>query len=456
MARSTKAKQFTPQMKLGQAGINMIERTCLDMQCTWNPTGAVDVGIDGYIEMFDRNTGDALGKHLAVQSKAVSSLANDRGDTFDFSCKPRDIAYWRQGNMPVLLIVSRPSTNEQYWVSVKDYFDDPERQSSSTVRFHKTHNCFSEASYGELAQIGLDESAGLYLGPVPKKETLISNLLPLTGFPVRIWVGASRFNRLEQIWPILRNASRRVSGDWILRGGSVISFQDLQEYPWTNICDLGTCEDFGVEEWADSDDPDRQRHFVELLNRALSAQLYPDVRYRRELDCYTFACEPEDAPLRIQYQSLERKSLKTVVQNYENTNAEGERFVWMRHLAFRPRFKRFDGRWYLEITPTYVFTWDGRRLYRFHEEWLSRIKQIERNRAVLSALALWADYLGNESPDLFRDPVLRFGRLMTVDLPVGIDDDSWSNKGPEEGEGETTEDEDVGDLFARFASEGTP
>ena len=71
----------------------MIERTCLKMHCTWNPTGAVDVGIDGFIEMFDRRTGNALGKHLAVQSKAVSALANDTGETFDFSCDPRDIAY---------------------------------------------------------------------------------------------------------------------------------------------------------------------------------------------------------------------------------------------------------------------------------------------------------------------------------------------------------------------------
>ena len=63
----------------------MIERTCLKMHGTWNPTGAVDVGIDGFIEMFDGNNADALGKHLAVRSMAVSSLANDTGETFDFS-----------------------------------------------------------------------------------------------------------------------------------------------------------------------------------------------------------------------------------------------------------------------------------------------------------------------------------------------------------------------------------
>ena len=442
-------------MLLGQEGIAMIERTCLKMHCTWSPTGgAGDVGIDGFIEMFDRGTGDALGKHLAVQSKAVSALANDSGETFDFSCDPRDIAYWRQGNMPVLLIVSQPSTNEQYWVSVKDYFNDPEHEGRNTVRFDKTRDRFSEASYGDLLRIGRDESSGLYLGPVPKRETLVSNLLPLTSFPRRIWVGESRFGNARQIMPILRNASCRVGDDWILRGGSVISFQNLQEYPWSNICDPGTCEDFDSEEWSDSDDPDRQRHFVEILRRALETQLYPTVRYRRDRDCYLFACDLKNAPLEIRYQSLAKRSTVQVVHKYQRTNAEGEEFVWLRHLAFRSRFKRFDGQWYLEVTPTYVFTWDGDRLYNFHEESLSRIKQIERNRAVLSGLLLWADYLGGDSTDLFNEPnALRFGPPTTVELPVGIDDDGWSAKGPEEREAEDTEVDGADDLLSLLGKE---
>ena len=454
MARAVKTKQLTPQMRLGQVGINMIERTCLKMHCSWSPTGAVDVGIDGYIEMFDRQTGEALGKRFAVQSKAVSSLTNDTGETFGFLCNPRDIAYWRQGNMPVLLIVSQPSTNEQYWVSIKDYFADPERESTNTVRFHKTHDRFSEASYGDLIRIGRDESAGLYLGPVPKQETLISNLLPLTAFPKRIWVGESRFSDVKKIFSLLRNADDRIGGDWILRSGSVISFQNLQEYPWTDICDLGTCEDFEVEEWADSDDPDRQRHFVELLNRALTTQLYPTVRYRRDQDCYFFACNLGIAPLDIQYQSLVNMSSMTVVHKYDKTNAEGHRYVWLRHLAFKSRFKRFDGQWYLEITPTYVFTWDGTNLYHFHEKWLSKIKQIEKNRAVLSNLLLWADYLGGNASDLFGSANLTFGPTQRLELPVGVDDAGWSAKGKDEQETAEAEDVHTGNQSWLFDQEG--
>ena len=62
-------------MGRGQKGINLIERVVLDMGCSWSPTGALDVGIDGYIELFDPSTGAALGKLLAVQSK----VSQDKG-----------------------------------------------------------------------------------------------------------------------------------------------------------------------------------------------------------------------------------------------------------------------------------------------------------------------------------------------------------------------------------------
>ena len=156
----------------------------------------------------------------------------------------------------------------------------------------------------------------------------------------------------------------------------------------------------------------------------------------------------------IKYQSLAKMSTVQVVHKYEQTNAQGKEFVWLRHLAFRPRFKRFDGQWYLEVTPTYVFTWDGHRLYRFHEESLSKIKQIERNRAVLSGLLVWADYLGSESSDLFGNSILEFGPPHTVELPVGIDDDGWSDKGPEEQEAEDADGAEKHDLFSLLDKEG--
>ena len=129
----------------------MIERVVLDMRSLWFPTGGTEVGIDGHIELFDQNSGTALGKMIAVQSRVRQSFANETDVGFDYYCDERDLAYWLQGNMPILLIVSRPENDEAYWVSIKDYFDDPVRRQVKRFPFrsprinstltHTAHSC---------------------------------------------------------------------------------------------------------------------------------------------------------------------------------------------------------------------------------------------------------------------------------------------------------------------------
>jgi len=89
------------------------------------------------------------------------------------------------------------------------------------------------------------------------------------------------------------------------------------------------------------------------------------------------------------------------------------------------------GNWCLEITPTYRFTRDGYILDRFHEERLKGIKRIEGNRAVLSLVLFWADYL-RPKKDLFESdlPPLQFGKLVSFESTVGIDDQDWLSRDP--------------------------
>ena len=52
--RSTqKPKTLSSQGLLGQQGVNFIEKIVLDMGSRWTPSGPNEVGIDGYIELFD-------------------------------------------------------------------------------------------------------------------------------------------------------------------------------------------------------------------------------------------------------------------------------------------------------------------------------------------------------------------------------------------------------------------
>jgi hypothetical protein len=68
-------KTISASSVTGQKGINLIERIVLDMESRWTPSGQNEVGIDGYIELFDPATRIALGLTLAAQSKVVNAIA---------------------------------------------------------------------------------------------------------------------------------------------------------------------------------------------------------------------------------------------------------------------------------------------------------------------------------------------------------------------------------------------
>lgn len=431
--RPHKHKILSREGLLGQKGINLIEHIVLDMGSRWTPSGPNEVGIDGYIELFDPSTGVALGRTLAVQSKAVSGFLNDSTDSFDYRCDRRDLDYWLQGNTPVILIVSRPASNEAYWVSIKDYFKDPEHRNSLNITFFKKTQFFTVDSHRSLLDIGRSPEIGLYLAPVPRRERLHSNLLLLENCPAKIYVASTDLRRPLEVWAGLRQTGREAGGAWILREKRLMAFYDLSEMPWSAICDLGTVEEFDTTEWSDSEDIDRCRQFTQLLNQTLRAQLAPTVRYWPDEDCYAHVRTIEEGPKKVGYRSLKRQSKISVVSKFKTKTQDGRTFEWLRHLAFRGQFRRIGEQWYLEITPTYRFTRDGHYLARFHEDLLKGIKRIEGNRAVLSALLFWAAYLRPRT-DLFeeRNALLRFGELRAFEIEVGINDRQWLSHDPKE------------------------
>lgn len=90
------------------------------------------------------------------------------------------------------------------------------------------------------------------------------------------------------------------------------------------------------------------------------------------------------------------------------------------------RFTIGDGKLFLELTPTWYFTFDGVHRYRFYEERLKGIKKLEKNASVLGQVIMWAELLSAE-PELFeyRYRFLQFGSLQTFGFPRGIIDASW-------------------------------
>ena len=139
---------------IGQRGVNLIERKVLELGYIWYPSGGVEAGIDGVIEIRDSSTGDVYNSIIQVQSKATErSFLAETPEGFDYLCEERDLNYWLQGNAPVILIVSRPDTDEIYWVSIKDYFRDLSLRRTRKVHFNKQRDKFDQTCKMALASL---------------------------------------------------------------------------------------------------------------------------------------------------------------------------------------------------------------------------------------------------------------------------------------------------------------
>src|SRR6266571_5128743 len=125
--RRARRKSVSRQGLLGQQGVNLVERIVLEMGSRWTPSGPNEVGIDGYIELFDPSSREALGLTVAVQSKVHSALATDA----------------------------------------------------------KSEQRFGADSFRQLLKIGAPKP-GLYLAPTRCHEVLHSNLLRLKDYPSEI------------------------------------------------------------------------------------------------------------------------------------------------------------------------------------------------------------------------------------------------------------------------------
>ena len=448
--RRRRPKAISAQGQAGQQGVNFIERITLEMGSRWTPSGPNEVGIDGYIELFDPNSRQALGVTVAVQSKVVTAIADVSKASFDYWCDANDLEYWLNGNTPVILIVSSPASHEAYWVAIRDHFKDWTPAASTRITFLKSQHRFDVGAFGQLLTAAAPNS-GLYLAPTRCSETLHSNLLALKVYPAKMFFAATECRTARDVWALLRKTGREVDASWVLWEKKIVSFHDLGDAPWSSVCDVGTSEAFATTEWSECDDAQRQRVFVQLLNQTLKAQVGPAVRYWPQEDCYAIAGPPR----KLSYRSLKRPSKITVVSRFSTTTADGRQFEWFRHLAFRGQFRLLAGSWYLEITPTYRFTRDGYALDRFHVDRLKGIKRIEGNRAVLSAVLFWADYLTPKETLFSRNPPpLQFGELTVFPCDVGIVDREWLSDDPEFARASTIEARGL--LLPDFEQGGDP
>ena len=213
---------------IGQRGMAHIEGVVLSMGFMFYPTGGVEAGIDGFIELRDEVTGAVGNLLLQVQGKATERqrLQAETDESFEFSCSEDDISYWMQGTAPVLFIVVLPEKNVAFWKSIKAWFCDPDHLKSRKIIFDKKVDLFTKDAKSAVMAVALTTVPGAIAPSVRIHEDLLVNLVGIS-FARTIYWAPTNHSTDKSFGAALRELSPKAGAEWIIRGKAVLSFHNL-------------------------------------------------------------------------------------------------------------------------------------------------------------------------------------------------------------------------------------
>lgn len=416
-------KKITKAAQIGDAGVALIHRRVNAMGFVWHERH-IDAGIDGTIELRDVGTGAMSNVHLMVQSKASDRpFPGESAKGFHYLCAEEDLAYWMKAQEPVLLVCSHPSDGEAWWAHVQSWFQDPVRRASRRIDFDKATQRLDDSAARRLMNLADPHGFAHTPEPAARAEELVSNLLAVTQRPEVIYV-ARCSARPKDIADALRQAGK-VHRDWTLREGKIYSLSHVDEMGLGDVV-AGPCDALDPSDLLSSASADDHRLYVNLLNQGLQQQCVADLRYDPHGRYLHFKANPK-----LRDRSLRGSSNRSRKVFYGHTKKATGEINYYIHAALDWRFLDLDGAWFLALEPTWHYTSDGYRPHPFSSDLLAGRKRMDRNRAVLGHVRMWASYLRGEDHLLNeRDDLLGFGDLVTFQVDQAIDDDAWTSQRP--------------------------
>ncbi|GIH02874.1 hypothetical protein Rhe02_09410 [Rhizocola hellebori] len=416
-------KKIDKSAHTGDGAIALIHQRVYEMGFVWHER-KTDAGIDGEIELRNTVTGEVANRVLFVQSKGKGErrFPGENDTSFHFLCSEADVDYWMSAPVPVLLVCSHPETGEAWWMHVQEWFADPAHRASGRVDFDKNTQRFDRSAAHRL--LNLADPHGNAHVPVAedKPETLTSNLLSVTmpkiiyHAPIGTQDPRDVLIRQRDLYPHLPFAE-----DFILRNERIYTWRPPHSTALEKLI-KGPVKEMAVGEWADAGDDVRQRWLVQLLNNALRADVAADCAWHAGRKIVYWRATPDLAARHIRSASGRTRQVFTPKYKKKDISQIG----YYLHAALEWQFLDIAGDWYCALVPTYHYTRDGHRDSYYLSEYLAGIKRLDRNPAVYHQTRMWAHYLHGEDDAIdFRNSILAYGSLETLNADKGIDDKAW-------------------------------
>jgi len=290
----------------------------------------------------------------------------------------------------------------------------------------------------------------------PTQETVISNLLELK-IPTKLYIGKLSINRNEVlkkmrnkkandreiIFSYKKEKGLRFSADWVDYNKQILSFHDLgnKNHHLSQIVDQGTIDCIAPEEFYEKS-LDHMRVFKALLKYCFSKQAhFLGIEFIHQDNLYYFAPEDENVITRGESWNSGKRSISRDVIRIKLHKKDSTPWYYT-NLAFSISFKFFDNTWYVEISPEWYITKDGKQKhYWMDEQVTSFLKKKERNQHVLNHVKFIGNYLkyGKTQTDIFNDSTqqkpanfLEFIKFLTFKNAPKLNEEDWVQNENEE------------------------
>lgn len=245
-------------------------------------------------------------------------------------------------------------------------------------------------------------------------DTVFSTLLPVLEMPPHVYKVPCQYDDSQARAVAQQIISPDLANEicpFILRGGNLICFHDLhrRDGPFRNLVDKQWDQVKQYESRAWWGDPDRERWFVELLNRSLNKltgrkKLNWDKYHKR----YYFDPPVAGQPMDITYHPMNQSTTERHVVWQPITKKTGLPKPYWLHQAVALQFHRVTKQdWCLSIRPELRVTRDGKIPLESEKVGarVTRRKSRMFNYDVLKEVHFWRDFLSGSQPRI----IMAFG-----------------------------------------------
>jgi hypothetical protein len=260
---------------------------------------------------------------------------------------------------------------------VHQWASDPQTRSTGLVDFDKRRDRFDADAADRL--FTAEARVPIVLeppGPLSQPETAKSNLLPIYWQTPSIWSIPSPAEEWDDWFSKARDADQART-DLAMREKRLWSLTPFERAFLEAIGIEEDPEEAPLETYANSDDRDRLNLVAELVRRTLISMHHGQLKWS-PVERVVYFKLYEDKPERTFKWSRGRG--RTVVRPRASLRHEG--LSGYRHEAAALAVRRLGGMHVVSVSPTYLFTHDGRKRSSFHADALKKMKQQDRAAAV--------------------------------------------------------------------------